>query len=80
MPLLLVRITKYPSNTTFVFLLGADLLCVDEPCAETLELSVTMISTLFIATHVSILTSDISSKTDILPSVTYRTFCYQDTY
>jgi len=51
---------------------------VDEPCTETLELTVTMISTLFVATHVSILTSDISNKIHILSSTTYRTFCYQD--
>lgn len=46
----------------FGFILGADLLCVDLQCAETLKLLAIVNFTRFYATHVSILSSDLLLK------------------
>ena len=45
-------------------------------CAGTLGLSTTVFLTLFVATHVSILTSDTSSMPHGTPSQAYRTLRY----
>src|SRR6185312_12521519 len=49
--------TWFPSTTAFALALGAG-----SPCAGTLGLSATEFLTLFVATHVSIRTSDISRR------------------
>jgi len=48
--------------------LGTGFLCVDWPCAENLELKVSMVRTSIYATHVSILIYDISSISLGIPS------------
>lgn len=48
----------FPSNKTIVFFLGTVLLYVDYPFIQNLEFSAIMFFTLFVATHVSIITSD----------------------
>src|SRR3546814_10012599 len=53
-------LTWFPSTTAFALALGADSPCADWPCAGTLGLSARVFLTLFVATHVSILTSDTS--------------------
>ena len=55
--------TDFPSATRFRLTLGADSPCADERCAGNLGLSATALFTLFIATHVSIRSSDTSSET-----------------
>ena len=60
----------------FAFIVGAVLLRADERCAETLGLSAKGVLTPFYVTHVSILTSDISSKPYSSPSQTYGTLRY----
>ena len=61
----------------FAFIVGAVLLRADERCAETLGLSAKGVLTPFYVTHVSILTSDISSKPYSSPSQTYGTLRYR---
>lgn len=52
--------TWFPSATAFALALGAGSPCADWPCAGTLGLSARGVLTLFVATHVRILTSDTS--------------------
>src|ERR1700757_374923 len=54
-------LTPFPSTTAFALALGAGSPCADQPCAGTLGLSATEFLTLFVATHVSIRTSDTST-------------------
>jgi hypothetical protein len=70
-------LTYFPSTTPFGLALGADSPCADERCAGTLGLSARRIFTSFIVTHVSIRTSDTSSKLSSSPSQAYRTLPYQ---
>ena len=56
--------------------LGADLLYTVYRTVETLEFSAILVFTGCVVTHVSILTSDISSIIHIKPLSTYGTFCY----
>src|SRR5260221_14522567 len=69
-------LTRFPSATALALTLGADSPCADERCAGNLGLSATRPFTLFIATHVSIRTSDISSSPLEPPSQTYGTLLY----
>ena len=69
-------LTRFPSTTPFGLALGADSPCADERCAGNLGLSARVLFTPFIATHVSIRTSDISSILYKTPSQTYRTLPY----
>ena len=71
-------LTSFPSTTRFRLALGADSPCADERCAGNLGLTATGLFTLFIATHVSIRTSDTSSSPYEPPSQAYRTLSYQD--
>ena len=70
-------LTDFPSATRFRLTLGADSPCADERCAGNLGLSATRPFTLFIATHVSIRTSDASSKGLPSPSQAYGTLSYR---
>ena len=63
-------------DQAFAFLLGADSIYTEIRSVENLGLSAIMIFTWFIVTHVSILTSDISTWFYNQASKTYRTFCY----
>ena len=69
-------LTSFPSTTRFRLALGADSPCADERCAGNLGLTATGLFTLFIATHVSIRTSDTSSSPYEPPSQAYRTLSY----
>ena len=69
-------LTRFPSTTPFGLALGADSPCADERCAGNLGLSASGPFTRFIATHVSIRTSDISSRVHTPPSQTYGTLSY----
>ena len=69
-------LTRFPSATTLVLTLGADSPCADERGAGNLGLSATELFTLFIATHVSIRTSDTSSNPLESPSQAYGTLSY----
>ena len=69
-------LTRLPSVTTFVLTLGADSPCADERGAGNLGLSASGPFTRFIATHVSIRTSDTSSKVYTPPSQAYGTLSY----
>ena len=69
-------LTCFPSATHFCLTLGADSPCADERCAGNLGLSARVPFTPFIATHVSILTSDTSSIPHRTPSQAYRTLSY----
>ena len=69
-------LTDFPSTTPFGLALGADSPCTDERGAGNLGLSASGPFTRFIATHVSIRTSDISSILYKTPSQTYRTLPY----
>ena len=69
-------LTRFPSATAFALTLGADSPCADERCAGNLGLSASMPFTCFIATHVSIRTSDTSSWLDSPPSQAYGTLSY----
>src|SRR3546814_1637153 len=51
--------------------------CADERCAGNLGLTARGLFTPFIATHVSIRTSDTSSRLHNLPSQAYRTLSYR---
>jgi hypothetical protein len=69
-------LTRFPSATAFALTLGADSPCADERCAGNLGLSASGPFTRFIATHVSIRTSDTSSKVYTPPSQAYGTLSY----
>ena len=69
-------LTWFPSATPFGLALGAGSPCADWPCAGTLGLSARGVLTLFIATHVSIRTSDTSSIPHRTPSQAYGTLRY----
>jgi hypothetical protein len=69
-------LTSFPSATTFVLTLGADSPCADERGAGNLGLSASRPFTCFIATHVSIRTSDTSSRVHTPPSQAYGTLSY----
>ena len=69
-------LTSFPSTTPFGLALGADSPCADERCAGNLGLSARVPFTPFIATHVSILTSDTSNIPCRIPSQAYRTLSY----
>jgi hypothetical protein len=69
-------LTRFPSATAFALTLGADSPCADERCAGNLGLSASRPFTCFIATHVSIRTSDTSSELDNPPSQAYGTLSY----
>ena len=73
-------LTSFPSTTRFRLVLGADSPCADERCAGNLGLTATGLFTLFIATHVSIRTSDTSSRPYDPPSQAYGTLSYQCTH
>src|ERR687898_657086 len=70
-------LTSFPSATAFALALGAGSPCADEPCAGTLGLPATEILTLLIATHVSMRTSDTSSRPRDRPSQAYGTLRYR---
>ena len=70
-------LTDFPSTTPFGLALGADSPCADERCAGNLGLSARGPFTPFIATHVSIRTSDTSSSPLEPPSQAYRTLSYR---
>ena len=69
-------LTDFPSATHFCLTLGADSPCADERCAGNLGLSASRLFTCFIATHVSIRTSDASSTGFPTPSQAYGTLSY----
>ena len=66
-------LTRFPSTTALALVLGADSPCADARGAGNLGLTATRTFTLFIATHVSIRTSDTSSMPYDTPSPAYRT-------
>ena len=70
-------LTDFPSATRFRLTLGADSPCADERCAGNLGLSAREPFTPFIATHVSIRTSDTSSNPYRSPSQAYGTLSYR---
>ena len=69
-------LTRFPSTTALALILGADSPCADERGAGNLGLSASRPFTCFIATHVSIRTSDTSSKVHTSPSQAYGTLSY----
>lgn len=69
-------LTCFPSTTLLSLALGADSPCVDYRCAGNLGLSACGVFTRIIVTHVSIRTSDTSSKPFSSPSQAYRTLLY----
>ena len=69
-------LTCFPSTTHFCLALGADSPYADERCVGNLGLSARVLFTPFIATHVSIRTSDTSSIPLETPSQAYRTLPY----
>ena len=69
-------LTLFPSATHLCLALGADSLYADERCVENLALTARGLFTPFIATHVSIRTSDTSSTLYNAPSQAYRTLSY----
>ena len=69
-------LTSFPSATTFVLTLGADSPCADARGAGNLGLTASGTFTRFIATHVSIRTSDTSSDPYESPSQAYGTLSY----
>ena len=69
-------LTCFPSTTALALILGADSPCADERGAGNLGLSAREPFTPFIATHVSIRTSDTSSIRYQTPSQAYRTLSY----
>src|SRR5215510_10167630 len=70
-------LTDFPSATRFRLTLGADSPCADERCAGNLGLSASGPFTRFIATHVSIRSSDSSSRPSSPPSQPYGTLSYR---
>ena len=69
-------LTCFPSTTALALVLGADSPCADARGAGNLGLTATRTFTLFIATHVSIRTSDTSSIPYETPSQAYGTLSY----
>jgi hypothetical protein len=69
-------LTCFPSTTHFCLALGADSPYADERCVGNLGLTANTLFTCFIATHVSIRTSDTSSRPYDPPSQAYRTLPY----
>jgi hypothetical protein len=69
-------LTCFPSTTPFGLALGADSPCADERCAGNLGLSARGTLTPFVVTHVSIRTSDTSSRPLDPPSQAYGTLPY----
>src|SRR5204862_4506683 len=69
-------LTCFPSTTHLCLALGADSPCADERCAGNLGLTASGPFTRFIATHVSIRTSDTSSSPYRPPSPAYGTLSY----
>ena len=69
-------LTSFPSVTTLVLTLGADSPCADTRGAGNLGLTASGTFTRFIATHVSIRTSDTSSRVHTPPSQAYGTLSY----
>ena len=69
-------LTGLPSATTLVLALGTDSPCADERGAGNLGLSASGPFTRFIATHVSIRSSDTSSRVLTPPSLAYGTLSY----
>ena len=69
-------LTRFPSTTALALILGADSPCADERGAGNLGLSASGPFTRFIATHVSIRTSDTSSSPHEPPSPAYGTLSY----
>src|SRR5207249_11378702 len=69
-------LTRFPSTTRLRLVLGADSPCADERGAGNLGLTATRPFTWFIATHVSIRTSDTSSSPHEPPSQAYGTLSY----
>ena len=70
-------LTCFPSATLFSLALGADSPCVDDRCAGNLGLWADGLFTRLIVTHVSIRTSDTSSRPYSPPSSAYRTLLYR---
>ena len=70
-------LTCFPSATAFALALGADSPYADERCVGNLALTASGLFTRFNATHVSIRTSDTSSKPYDSPSQAYRTLPYR---
>jgi hypothetical protein len=69
-------LTRFPSTTALALILGADSPCADERGAGNLGLTASRPFTCFIATHVSIRTSDTSSRVHTPPSQAYGTLSY----
>ena len=69
-------LTCFPSVTHLCLTLGADSPYADERCVGNLALSARGLFTPFNATHVSIRTSDTSSRPHDPPSQAYRTLSY----
>ena len=69
-------LTLFPSATHLCLALGADSPYADERCVGNLGLTARGLFTPFIATHVSIRTSDTSSTLYNAPSQAYRTLSY----
>ena len=69
-------LTCFPSATHLCLALGADSPYADERCVGNLALSARGLFTPFNATHVSIRTSDTSSRLHNPPSQAYRTLSY----
>ena len=69
-------LTRFPSTTALALILGADSPCADERGAGNLGLTASRPFTCFIATHVSIRTSDTSSNPYESPSQAYGTLSY----
>ena len=69
-------LTRFPSTTAFALTLGADSPSADERGGGNLGLSASEPFTRFIATHVSIRTSDTSSSLYKPPSPAYGTLSY----
>ena len=69
-------LTRFPSTTHLCLALGADSPYADERCVGNLALSARGLFTPFNATHVSIRTSDTSSRLHNPPSQAYGTLSY----
>lgn len=69
-------LTCFPSATPFSLALGADSPYADERCVGNLALTASRLFTRFNATHVSIRTSDTSSRVLTPPSAAYGTLSY----
>ena len=70
-------LTLFPSATHLCLALGADSPYADERCVGNLGLTARGLFTPFNATHVSIRTSDTSSRPHDPPSQAYRTLSYR---